>query len=399
MVRYFFLSKVENGRDASTFQGDYTGYGKFLKRYKFLKSNYLRIKMLLLRIFPGLYFNIRNKREPGTLLNHGLLIMLVLFQAMISLSLINKGDYFSIIILPDTQYYSSRYPDIFFQQMDWIVKNKTLLNIQYVVHMGDITNNNKEYAWNVASSSFKILEKEGIPYSIVCGDNDIKNPDRNEYDGIRHTELLNRYFPASRFDKPGSWWSGGFFEPGKIDNYYCLFNYRNDKYMIMNLEIAPRSAVIKWAGNIISQNDSRRVIIVTHDYIDRYGKRLDDLKSFGMDGRDGSDKLKGNNAEGLFEKLIIRYPNIFLVLCGHKEGTFEKTVRIRDTRYPEKKRKLFEILSDFQNEKIKGTDEKSGKGLLRVLKIYPEKDEIVISTVSALTGKSKKEEIHLFMEE
>ena len=355
--------------------------------------------MILLKICPSSYVSIRNKREKRAPLNQGLLIMFVLFQALISLSLINKDDYFSIIILPDTQYYSSRYPDMFYQQMDWIVKNKTLLNIQYVVHVGDITDNNKEYAWNVASSSFRILEKAGIPYSIVCGDNDIKNPDWNQYDGIRHTELLNRFFPVSRFDKPGSCWSGGFFEPGKIDNYYCLFNYRDYKYMIMNLEIAPRSAVIKWAGNIISQNDSRRVIIVTHDYIDRYGKKLDDLKNFGMDGRDGSDKLKGNNAQGLFEKLIIRYPNIFLVLCGHKEGTFERTVKIRDTRDPEKKRKLFEILSDFQNEKIKGTDEKSGKGLLRVLKIYPEKNEFVLSTVNALTGKSKAEEIHLFMGE
>jgi hypothetical protein len=318
-------------------------------------------------------------------------------MAVINLSLINKDDYFSIIILPDTQHYSSRYPDILYKQMDWIVNNKTPLNIQYVVHMGDITNNNKEYAWVVASSSFRILEKAGIPYSIVCGDNDIKNPDYNYYDGIRHTELLNRYFPVSRFDRPGSWWSGGFFEQGKIDNYYCLFKYQDFKFMIMNLEIAPRSAAIKWAGNIISKHDSVKVIIVTHDYLDKHGKRLDDLKSFGLDGRDSADKLKGNNADGLFEKLVKRYPNIFMVLCGHKEGTFEKTVKIKDTLDPEKIRTVFEILSDFQNEKLKGTDEKSGKGLLRVLKFFPEKNEIVISTVSALTGKTKGEEIHLFM--
>jgi len=40
---------------------------------------------------------------------------------------------------------------------------------------------------------------------------------------------------------------------------------------------------------------------------------------------------------------------------------------------------------DFQDEKIKGSGEKSGKGLLRVLKFYPEKNEIVISTLSELT--------------
>ncbi|MEI6047513.1 MAG: metallophosphoesterase [Bacteroidota bacterium] len=335
------------------------------------------------------------KQETMTKRKHDLLIILIIVQAVWGISFLNKDDFFSIIILPDTQYYSSRYPDIFYQQMEWIVENKGLLNIQYVVHVGDITDNNKEYAWEVAGTSFKILENAGIPYSIVCGDNDIKNPDKNNYDGTRHTDLLNKYFPVSRFDKPDSWWRGGFFEPGKIDNYYCLFKYKDTKFMIMNLEIAPRSAVLKWADDVISQNGSRKVFLVTHDYIDNNGKRLDDLKSFGMDGRDISGKLKGNNAEAVFEKLIKNNPNILMVLCGHKEGTYERTVKIKISKDSEKTRKVFEILQDFQDEKLKGSDEKSGKGLLRVLKVYPEKNEFVLSTVSALTGKTKDDEIRL----
>jgi hypothetical protein len=281
--------------------------------------------------------------------------------------------------------------------MDWIVENKIPLNIQYVIHLGDITNNNKEYAWEVADKSFKILENKGIPYSIVYGDNDMKNPDKNYYDGIRHTEYLHKYFPVSRFDKPGSWWSGGFFDPGKIDNYYCLFNYQEYKFLIMNLELAPRSSVLKWADTIISQNASRKVILVTHDYLDRNGDRLNDLKSFALDGRDKEGKLKGNDAEAVFKKLVLKNSNIILVLCGHKEGEFQKEVKIKKSGGSEKSRKVFEILSDFQDERIKGTDEKSGKGLLRVLKFYPEKNEIAISTISALTGKTKGEESRLFL--
>ena len=314
---------------------------------------------------------------------------------MINLSFSEKDDYFSIIILPDTQNYTSSFPDLIYKQMDWIVKNKDIINIQYVAHMGDITDNNKEDAWEVASKSYKILEKAGIPYSVVCGDNDIKNPEKNNYDGKRHTEFLNRYFPVSRFDKPGSWWRGGFFEPGKIDNYFCLFSYREYKYMIMNLEIAPRNAVLKWADKIISQHGSEKVFVVTHDYIDSDGKRLDDLKSFGMNGKDINGKPKGNNADEVFKKLIKKNTNIITVLCGHKNGTFENTVKVKISKDSEETRKVFEILTDFQDEKLKGSDEKSGKGLLRVLKIYPEKNEMVLSTVSALTGKTKDDEIHL----
>ena len=326
-----------------------------------------------------------------------LILILILTQSLISLSFLNKDDFFSVVLLPDTQHYSSSYPEIFYKQMDWIVENKIPLNIQYVIHLGDITNNNKEYAWEVADKSFKILENKGIPYSIVYGDNDMKNPDKNYYDGIRHTEYLHKYFPVSRFDKPGSWWSGGFFDPGKIDNYYCLFNYQEYKFLIMNLELAPRSSVLKWADTIIAQNASRKVILVTHDYLDRNGDRLNDLKSFALDGRDNEGKSKGNNAEAVFKKLVIKNSNVILVLCGHKEGEFQKEVKIKKSEDSEKSRKMFEILSDFQDEKIKGTDEKSGKGMLRVLRFYPEKNEIVLSTVSALTGKTKGEESLLLL--
>jgi hypothetical protein len=323
----------------------------------------------------------------------GFLLILLLLLSIIFSAFTDKDDSFSIILLPDTQHYSSDQPEIFYRQMDWIIENKVPLNVRYVIHLGDITNNNKENAWEVADRSFKILEDAGIPYSLVYGDNDMKNPDRNLYDGTRHTELLNRYFPVSRFDKPGSWWSGGFFNPDKIDNYYCLFEYSGYKYLIMNLEIAPRSAVLKWADKIISGNSDRKVILVTHDYLDKDGRRLDDLKSFGMNGTDSIGKLKGNSADEVFKKLVKKNINIVMVLCGHKQGAIQEVVKIKISKNSEEKRKVIEILSDFQDEKLKGSDEKSGKGLLRVLKIYPEKNEIEISTVSALTGKIKDEPV------
>jgi hypothetical protein len=326
---------------------------------------------------------------------HCFVLILLLFQPLSNVLLSYSEDYFSIIILPDTQYYTSGYPEIIYRQMDWIVKNKKDLNIQYVVHMGDITDDNKESAWGIASKSFQILENAGIPYSLVCGDNDIKDPVKNNYDGSRHTEFLNSYFPVSRFNKSDTMWKGGFFETDKIDNYYCLFNYMEYQFMILNLEIAPRSAVLEWAGKICRENFSRKVIVVTHDYIDSHGKRLDDLKSFEMNGKDKNGNAKGNNAEELFKKLIKNNSNIFMVLCGHKDGTFEKTVKI--SHNSQKTRKVFEILSDFQDEKLKVSDEKTWNGWLRVLKIYPGKNEFVISTVDVFSGKAKGDEVHLKM--
>lgn len=330
---------------------------------------------------------------------HKIFFILILIQGLTCLSYISQKDYFSFIILPDTQYYSFSHPEIFHKQVDWIVKNKYLLNIKYVIHMGDITDEDQEYEWKVASSCFKTLENSGIPYSIVYGDNDIKDPDKYKarYDGTRHTELLNKYFPVSRFDKPGSWWKGGFFESGKIDNYFCLFECDRIKFMIMNLEIAPRDAIISWANLIISKNISRKVIIVTHDFIDPEGNRLDDLGDFGMDGVDNTGNAKGNNATTLYKKLIKDNPNVLMVLCGHKSGEFEK--KIEKSEDSGEKRIVFEILTDYQNERLNGSGDKCGNGLLRVLKFYPGKKEIVLSRVNTLTEKREGKKIQLSMEE
>ena len=123
---------------------------------------------------------------------------------------------------------------------------------------------------------------------------------------------------------------------------------------------------------------------------------MDDLVTFELNGKDANGKPKGNDADEVFKKLVKKNPNIIMVLCGHKDGTYEKTIKIPlDSG---KTRKVFEILTDFQNEKLKGSNEKSGKGLLRVLKVYPAKGEFVLTTVSALTGKTKEDEVHLFLE-
>jgi hypothetical protein len=85
------------------------------------------------------------------------LIILLFLQSLACLSFLNREDFFYIIILPDTQHYTSSYPEMIHKQMDWIVENKNQLNIQYVVQLGDITNNNKENAWEVADKKFRSI--------------------------------------------------------------------------------------------------------------------------------------------------------------------------------------------------------------------------------------------------
>jgi hypothetical protein len=54
-------------------------------------------------------------------------------------SSVTKED-FAIIIIPDTQFYSERFPYIFNFQTQWIVDNHDAWNIVYVAHTGDLVN-------------------------------------------------------------------------------------------------------------------------------------------------------------------------------------------------------------------------------------------------------------------
>ena len=47
---------------------------------------------------------------------------------------------FSIIVLPDTQYYPQDSPQTFTAQTQWVVNNLSALNIQAVIGVGDIVN-------------------------------------------------------------------------------------------------------------------------------------------------------------------------------------------------------------------------------------------------------------------
>ena len=84
-----------------------------------------------------------------------------------------SGQDFTIIVLPDTQYYSEKYPSIFKVQTQWIVNNKNTLNIAYVAHTGDIVQHpNDESEWINADKAMSELDIAMIPYGVVPGNHD-----------------------------------------------------------------------------------------------------------------------------------------------------------------------------------------------------------------------------------
>src|SRR5690242_12038852 len=94
-----------------------------------------------------------------------------LLLSLLSLPPVVHGTPFSIVILPDTQYYSAYYPAIFTSQTQWILNNRSSRNIAFVIHEGDITNTNTNAEWQNASTSMGMLDGT-VPYIVVPGNHD-----------------------------------------------------------------------------------------------------------------------------------------------------------------------------------------------------------------------------------
>ena len=212
----------------------------------------------------------------------------------------------TIAVLPDTQYYTTKYPDNFQAQARWIAENREKRNIAYVWHLGDITQDDAPAQWEVAKSCFNMIEGD-VPYLLVPGNHD--------YSGsAARSSQLGEYFPV---DKMKQWPTfGGVFHENKLDNNYHLFRIGDQDWIALGLECGPRQAVVEWANRVLEQHADRFAAVVTHAYLFRDNQRYDYTK--------GSQRASphgfagdGNDGEELWQKLIRKHGNVMIVISGH----------------------------------------------------------------------------------
>ena len=65
---------------------------------------------------------------------------------------------FSIVVLPDTQFYSETYPAIFAAQTQWAIDTRSTLNTVFVTHLGDIVNVDAAGEWANAKAAISLLD-------------------------------------------------------------------------------------------------------------------------------------------------------------------------------------------------------------------------------------------------
>ena len=250
---------------------------------------------------------------------------------------------FTIVVLPDTQNYSYRYPGIYVSQTQWIVDNQAALNIAFIPHEGDLvaTADSKKH-WRRASVAMSLLESaitplhpDGIPYSVLPGNHD------------QPTDLYNQYFGVSRFQ--GRDYYGGSYEPDKNDNNYTHFSAEGMDFVVVSLQYEPTRDILAWADSVLQTYSDRRAIVVAHSLIHRTG----DFTGYGQ----------------LTYEALRDNPNLFLMLAGHRPGEARRMdVHNGNT--------VHTLLANYQ------TRENGGNGWLRILTFSPANNQIQVQTYS-----------------
>jgi hypothetical protein len=255
---------------------------------------------------------------------------------------LKSGD-FTIIVLPDTQYYSGSRQAIFTNQTRWIVSQKAALNIVFAVHEGDITDNGGLVElWRDANASMSVLDGV-VPYSVVEGNHD------------RGAGLFEAFFPTTRYE--GNRWYGGGFK-GNM-NSYQYFSAGGSDYMVLNLDFCPEADAVAWANQVAGNHTGRSIILVTHGFIDPAGSR---------------SVFQCSGTQYIWDGLIAGNPNIFLLLCGHMAGEGRRADTVGG-------RVVHQLLADYQSR------ENGGNGWLRILVFHPSEGRINIYTYSPYLGR------------
>lgn len=277
----------------------------------------------------------------------------------------------TVVVLPDTQFYSCAYPEIFAQQTQWIRDQREAMGIAVVLHTGDIVDENTDAQWSDAAAAMHVLDGM-VPYLPVPGNHDLTR---------ERESLMSEYFsPALLQLYP---WTAQPRDPARLDNAYAILEVAGMRWLFVGLEFAPRDAAVEWAGQVLQTHADLPAVVFTHAYLDGDGRRYD--RSISPHQKYHPDDYQYTPAEGindgqdLWTELIEPNENVRLVLSGHviPDGTAHSTA-VRSSGS-----KVQQVLANYQQcDFCPCAEVEGGGGYLRLLRFAPGGTAVQVSTYS-----------------
>jgi hypothetical protein len=288
---------------------------------------------------------------------------------------------FTVVVLPDTQYYSSEYPETFHAQTKWLVANKASRNIACVLHLGDLTEHNTPQEWETAAAAMGRLDGQ-IPYFLVEGNHDCGEEGRSN----DRTTRLNDFFPVEKYrDLPTF---GGCYdrEPTRMNNTFHRFSAGDRNFLVLALEFGPRRDVVRWARDVADNHRDHEAILITHAYLfqddtrydwKKYGRRqLWSPHSYPI----GGAKRDVMDGQEIWDELVSRSENFILTLNGHvlNDGLGKATTATPAGR------DVQQLLVNFQMRP------RGGDGWLRLLEFRSDQRTVAVCDFSPTRGQQNQ---------
>ncbi|MFM9956446.1 MAG: DNRLRE domain-containing protein [Phycisphaerales bacterium] len=285
----------------------------------------------------------------------------------------SAGNAFTLVHIPDTQFYSQSFPATFTAQTQWIVNSKARLNIAFVNHIGDIVQNGANggntIEWTRADAAMDLLDGV-LPYAAAVGNHDY-NTVSSKASG---TSAFQPWFGPTRYTSY-PWFLGS---ASDNENFAATFTAGGYTFLNLTLEWQPDATALSWAQSQINANPGLPVIINTHEH-------LQDADTSGNGaGRTGAGNFT-------FNSLIQNNPSIFMIECGHHhrghsgfDGEHHQFgVNIAGSE-------VFEFLSDYQDYAV------GGQGWLRYVKFDVPNDQLLVRTYSVSLNQFQDDALSRF---
>ncbi len=277
------------------------------------------------------------------------------YEATFHVRELTEEDDFSVVVLPDTQYYTTgptasrpdRSTRFFADQTRWVMAQREAYRIRAVIHNGDIVDDgNTVSQWNVADRAMALLEAEsadlpdGMPYGLGVGNHEQRQASLANY---------NRFFGPDRF--AGRAYFGGTYDADTNDDNWIHFQAGGLEFVVVNFryDTTQDAAITTWGRRVLESRPEAFGIVNSHYILNSAGE-------FGPQGQAIYTALRS-------------VQNLQLMTCAH----IADEERRNDTYAGHR---IDSMLADYQSRA------EGGGGFLRLWEFSPANDELTVRSYS-----------------
>ncbi|WP_308797852.1 metallophosphoesterase [Agromyces silvae] len=251
----------------------------------------------------------------------------------------------------DTQYYNATHYEHQVSIHDYLLDRREELNLQYVIHTGDIIDNHTVMEqWTNADAQYLRFDEAGLPYGVLAGNHDVGyEVDYSTY---------GQFFGEARY--AANPWYGGSYENNR--GHYDLISSGGIDFLMLYMGWGPAAAEIAWMNEVLAAHPERIAIINLHENL---------LPSGGL----------GPVPQQIQDEVVAPNPNVKMVLSGHYHDAATRADTFDDDGDGVADRTVYNMLFDYQ------ALPEGGQGFFRMLHFDNETQQMLVRTYSHSLGQ------------